>query len=100
MNSTMQLISFIVSFVFGIIFCFLTILNFKLISSLRKYLQHILTFIYVLDIVIIYILIFYKLNKGYFHIYFIIMVFIGFGVGYILYKKTTSKINVNNIFKD
>lgn len=99
MTSTMQLISFFISFIFGIFFYFITVLNFKLIENLKKYIQHILTFIYVLDIVIIYIIIFYHLNKGYFHIYFILMVFLGFFVGYILYKSLISKIDFKKLFK-
>lgn len=100
MTSKMQLISFFISFIFGIFFFFLTEINFKLIKDLKRYLQHILTFIYVLDIIISYIIIFYHLNKGYFHIYFILMVFIGFLVGYIINKKVISKIDVKRIFKN
>ena len=95
----MQLLSFAISFVYGIIFYYLTILNFKLISNSKKIIQHILTFIYVIDMVILYIIIFYHLNKGYFHIYFILMVMIGYIVGYILYKKFLSKIFVNKILR-
>jgi len=99
MNSLIQVISFFVSFMFGIIFFLLTVLNFKLIKDLKRYIQHILTFIYVLDMVIVYIIIFYHLNKGYFHIYFILMVFVGFFTGAIIHKKIISKIDVNNYFK-
>lgn len=100
MNSTMQLISFLVSFLYGIIFYFLTLINFKLINTLKIYVQHILTFIYVIDMTIIYIIIFYHLNKGYFHIYFIMLVFVGFFVGYIINQKIISKIDVNRFFKN
>ena len=99
MNSTLQLISFFISFIYGILFCFITLLNFKLIENLKKYIQHILTFIYVMDMTIIYIIILYYLNKGYFHIYFIMMVFVGYFVGFITYKKFLSKIIVNQIFR-
>ena len=92
MNSNLQLISFLVSFIFGIFFYLLTNLNFKLIKDLKKYIQHILTFLYVMDMIVIYIIIFYHLNKGYFHIYFILMVFVGYLVGFIIYKKILSKI--------
>ncbi len=95
MTSKLQLLTFFVSFVYGVIFYFLTILNFKLLSCEKKWLQHLITVIYVLDIIIIYTIIIYKLNHGYFHIYFIIMVLIGFGIGAFL----KSKINVNSIFK-
>ncbi len=99
MNSNLQLISFIVSFGFGIFFYYLTILNFYLIKKFKVIIQHILTFIYTIDMTIIYIIIMYHLNKGYFHIYFIIMVFIGFFTGFIIKEKFGSKINVKRIFK-
>lgn len=99
MSSTLQLISFLVSFLYGIFFYFLTSLNFHLIKDLKLYLKHILTFIYVIDMTIIYIIIFYHLNKGYFHIYFILMVFVGFFIGFLIYKNFLSKINVKRIFK-
>lgn len=98
MNSTVQLISLAFSFLFGIAFYYLTILNFKLIDNLKKYLKHILTAIYVLDITIIYIIFIYHINKGYFHIYFIFMVFLGYFVGFITNIYILSKINVKSIF--
>lgn len=100
MNSKLQLISFLVSFIYGIIFYLLTNINFKLIMNFKLITKHIITFIYVLDMIIIYLIIFYHLNNGYFHIYFILMVFIGFFTGYILYKKFLSKINVKKIISN
>ena len=100
MNSNLQLISFLVSFIFGIIFYLLTTLNFKLIKDFKIWVQNILTFIYVIDIVIIYIIILYHLNRGYFHIYFILMVFVGYITGLFLYKKYISKINVKRFLKN
>ena len=100
MTSNLQIISFLVSFIYGIFFYFLTVINFKLIESLKVYLKHILTFIYTIDMTIIYIIIIYHLNKGYFHIYFIMMVFIGFSSGLLLHKKLLSKIDVKRFFKN
>ena len=97
MTSNIQLISLAISFIFGIFFYFLTILNFKLIDNLKKYLKHILTAIYVLDITIIYIISIYHINKGYFHIYFIFMVFLGYFVGFITNSIYLSKINVKSV---
>ncbi len=100
MTSTLQLISFLVSFLFGILFFFLTFLNFKLIQNLKVITKHILTFVYVMDITIIYIILMYHVNKGNFHIYFIFTVFIGFLIGYLLKKYLLSKINVKRLFKN
>lgn len=99
MTSNMQLLTFLISFIYGVLFYYLTIINFKLIEDLKKYMKHIITFIYVLDMIIIYIIMLYNLNKGYFHIYFIVMVIIGYFVGFITNKRIISKINVNKIFR-
>lgn len=98
MTSNLQLISFLVSFLFGIGFFCLTCLNFKIIKNLKKIIKHVITGIYVLDITIIYVIIIYHINKGYFHIYFIIMVILGYFVGFITNKHIISKISVNNLF--
>ena len=100
MNAKLQLITFIISFIYGIIFSLLTIYNFNLIAKLKVIFKHLITFIYVLDMTIIYIIILYHLNKGYFHIYFIMTVFLGFVIGLIIYKKLLSKINVKRHFKN
>ena len=96
MNSNIQLLSLFVSFLFGIIFYYITCINFKLINNLKKYLKHIITIIYVFDMTIIYILIIYNINKGYFHIYFISMVFLGYFVGYLTKLYFISKISVKS----
>ena len=57
MTSNLQLISFLVSFIFGFFFYFLTNFNFEIIKDLKVYLKHIITFIYVIDMVIIYVII-------------------------------------------
>ena len=100
MNAKMQLISFLISFIYGILFYFLTILNFKLIDKCRVLIKHFITFVYVLDIAIIYIIIFYHLNKGYFHLYFILTVLLGFIIGLVINKKIISKIHVKRKFNN
>jgi len=99
MTSKIQLITFVISFIYGIFFSILTIFNFKLIKNLKRYIQHFITFIYVLDMIIIYIIVLYKINNGYCHIYFILMVIFGFIIGLFLYNYYFSKINVNKIMK-
>lgn len=98
MTSNLQLISFSVSFIFGIVFALLTILNFKIVNNSLKFIQNIITFIFVMDMIIIYIIIMYKLNHGYFHLYFIIMTIIGFFVGIFVHTKYLSKIDVKRHF--
>lgn len=105
MNSYLQLYSFLVSFFYGIIFFALTRFNFYIIEQLNKYLKLIITFIFTMDMVIIYSIIIYKINNGYLHIYFIAMVLIGFFVGYlvkidkILIKNLKKIVNKCKLFK-
>ncbi len=100
MSANLQLITLLLSLLFGILFYFLTIFNFKMINNLKVIYKHIITFIYVLDMTIIYIIFLYHLNKGYFHIYFVLTVLLGFIFGYIINKKMFSKIHVKRIFKN
>ncbi len=99
MTCNIQLLSILISFIFGIIFYFITYMNFKLIKNMKVLFQHIITFVYVIDMTIIYILIIYKFNKGYFHLYFITMVLLGFCLAYLLNNKILSKLIVNRHFK-
>lgn len=100
MSSFLQLKTFFISFIFGILFYFFTNINFNLIKNLKIIYQHILTFLYVMDVVIIYVILIYKINNGYFHIYFIFMVIIGFLFSSILLKKIFSKIHVKTFFSN
>lgn len=84
MNSYLQLYSFIISFFYGNIFFVLTRFNFYIIEGLNKFLKIFITFVYTMDIVIIYSIIMYKINNGNLHIYFISTVLIGFLAGYFL----------------
>ncbi len=99
MNNIIQLISIFISFFYGIIFYLLTNLLFYLIEKNKRIVKHLITFIYVIDMAIIYMIILYNINKGYFHIYFIFMVFLGFIIGSFLYRKYLSKIHVKQLFK-
>lgn len=98
MNSVLQLITLIFSVLYGVIFYLLTVVNFNIVKGLKNIYANIITFIFTLDMTVIYSILIYKLNNGYFHIYFIILVMLGFALGYIkrierLFKNL-SKINV------
>lgn len=95
MNSYLQLLTIIISFLYGIIFLLLTIFNKKIIYNLKSYIKYIISIIFVIDIVLVYIILLYKLNKGYFHIYFILSLFIGYIAAYLFYKYKWCKISVN-----
>lgn len=87
MNSTVQLISFLVSFIYGIIFYLLTRFNKYIIENRKIVFRFIITLIFIIDIAILYIYIIYRINHGYFHIYFIFTVIIGFIITHVFYGK-------------
>lgn len=87
MNSTVQLISFLVSFIYGIIFYLITRFNKYIIENRKIVFRFIITLIFIIDIAILYIYIIYCINHGYFHIYFIFTVIIGFIITHVFYGR-------------
>ena len=78
MTANIQLLILAISFLYGITF-FLTskytLLITNKLPTIKKFLVHL---IYVIDMVLIYIYIIYKINDGIFHIYNLILFIIGF----------------------
>ena len=98
MNSSVQIISLIFSLAYGVFFSLLTILNFSLIKNMSIIIKNIITSMFVIDIVIIYVICLYHLNHGYFHLYFIIMAILGFLANtFIYHKKIVKKCKINNL---
>ena len=87
MNIKLQLITFIFSFVYGFIYFYLVKLNRRLTKENKTIIKYIDTSLFTLDSVLIYVVINYKINEGYFHIYFIIILIIGFSIAYYTEKS-------------
>ncbi len=87
MDYKVQIVSFIFSFIFGMFFYFTSLINYKFIKKYSKCLKYIISIIYIIDITLIYILMMYKINYGVIHVYFIIVLFIGFYLASIYSKK-------------
>lgn len=77
MNVKIQILSMIISFLYGILIFVTNKVNRKLNSS-SFILKLLIDTLYVFIIVILYIIIMYKVNNGIFHIYFIILMLIGY----------------------
>lgn len=78
MNSYVQVISLLVSFIYGIVFYILSKFNKYIVSNKNNIVKLLVTTVYVVDMVIIYIFIMYKINFGNIHPYFIISLIFGF----------------------
>ena len=90
MDYKIQLLSLLISFIFGIAFYFTTLLNYKIIKKYNNVYKYIITFVYMLNVAIIYICILFKINNGNVHPYFILLVLLGFVFG-LKIKKTLTK---------
>ena len=62
MNSYVQVISLLVSFIYGIVFYILSKFNKYIISNKNNIVKLLVTTVYVVDMVIIYIFIMYRIN--------------------------------------
>ena len=87
MNSLVQVVSFLVSFVYGIVIYLLSRFNKYILINKKTFFKLIITLVFIIDMVILYIYILYRINHGYFHIYFLLTVIIGFVVTHVFYEK-------------
>ena len=91
MNLKIQIITLIYSFIYGIIFSLLLNLNYKYIYQGKKIFRIILTFIFVLDNMLLYFLILKKINYGILHIYEFLAIIFGFIIENTLFAKLYKK---------
>ena len=87
MSSYLQLQTFIYSFIYGYIFYILSKFNLIVIKNKSLFWQFITSFIFVIDMLLIYTYFNYQLNNGYFHIYFLLIIIIGYIIGSVSLKK-------------
>ena len=78
MTANIQLISLIVSFLFGFIFYYLYKINYIIIKVKKRFYQSLITILFMYNIVLLYIIMIFNINHGIFHIYFFIMIALGF----------------------
>ena len=87
MDYKIQIISFIFSFIFGGFFYLTSVLNYRFMSKYPAFFKYLITMVYILDISLIYVLFMYKINYGVIHIYFVIVLFLGFYATSVYRKK-------------
>ncbi len=93
MSSYIQVVSFFVSFVYGIIFYYVSFFNKGLICNKSIVKQFVVNLIFILDVVLIYIYVMYKINQGNIHVYYITLVVVGYWVGYKSLNKCKNIVN-------
>ena len=92
MRANIQLLTLSISFLYGFIFYYLFKINYIIIKHKKRFYQSLITILFMYNIVLIYIIIIFKINNGIFHLYFFIMIILGFYTNIIL-----TKIMLNNV---
>lgn len=78
MKIDVQLLSFLVSFLYGIGFYLFTRFNKFMLSNKNNVIKFLVTLVFIIDVVILYIYFMYKINYGNIHPYFVVFVVLGF----------------------
>lgn len=87
MDIKVQMLSFLVSFLFGGFYYLTSLFNKKIIDNKNIVFKFFISFVFVLNNVLIYLIILYKTSCGRYHIYFLFMIVIGFVSSDYLRKK-------------
>lgn len=87
MEIKIQLYSFIVSFCYGLFIYLIFNLNKKKLVIDKIMVKFTLSFVLIVDIVLLYVAIMYKLNNGIIHNYFVIVMIFGYVLGKTIVKK-------------
>lgn len=91
MNLKIQLLSFGYSFVFGLIFSGLVRFNYKVLFFTKKHIQILGNFLFLLDVSLLYFLGIRYINNGILHIYFLILLLMGWYIGNVILDKILKK---------
>ena len=97
MDNKLQILTFIFSFIYGFIYFYMVRINRYLTKNDKRFIKYLDTSLFTLDSVLVYVVINYKINNGYFHLYFLFMLILGFLVAY--YTETSVKLLKNKLLK-
>ena len=84
---SVQIESFLFSFLYGLFFAFLFNLNYKYLFCKKLFNRILLNLFFNIDIFLCYFLLLKKLNYGIIHIYFLFFLYFGFILGNKMTKK-------------
>ena len=87
MNLKLQIYSFVFSFLFGIILSVFTNLNYRLLFNKNKKIKILGNFLFLFDFSLIYFLGIKLINNGILHIYFLLLLILGFLLSYSFYTQ-------------
>ena len=91
MELKIQIYSLIVSFLYGILFFIMLDLNSRYIYASYIYIKIIISFLFILDMSLLYFIILLYINNGYIHFYFFLCIIIGYIVCKVIKKKIVKR---------
>lgn len=92
MNAEVQLLTLSISYLFGFLVFYFYKINNKIIKDKKRFYQSLITILFMYNIVLIYIIIIFNINHGIFHLYFFIMIGLGFYTNIKLTKKLLNNV--------
>ena len=78
MNSYIQLLCLILSFIFGILIYYANIFNNNVLKRKNIIIKLMLSVLYLFNMSLLYVVLLYKLNDGVLHIYFVLLILLGY----------------------
>jgi len=99
MDAKIQILALIFSYFYGFLFLLLSKLNKKIIDNQKRFYRSIISILFMCNIVLIYIISIYKLNNGNFHIYFFIMLLLGFYTGIKILNKLLNNVKYRSLLE-
>ena len=88
---SLQLLALLINFLYGFILFFLSYINYLFIKKEPVLVKILITVVFMLDYTFVYLVIFYRLTSGIFHIFYLFLFILGYYTAY--------KFKVNGILK-
>ena len=87
MSVIFQIGSILISFLFGFFFYYGCKIHFSLIFYCKTLVQFVLSVVYMLDMVLLYVCLLYHFNEGILHLYFVLCIALGYFLAMGLHKN-------------
>lgn len=91
MTLSVQILSLIYSFFYGIIFYGLLEINYKFLYLGKMVYRIILSFLFVIFVSLLYFILLIRINNGILHFYFFLCFFTGYLLSFVIYRKINCK---------
>ncbi len=84
---SLQLKALFINFIYGFVLFFLSYINYLFIKKEATIVKVLITLLFMFDYAIVYLIIFYKLTSGIFHIFYLFLFIVGYYIGYLVKSK-------------